>query len=180
MGKDANKQTKQGMPQVLTERMALYKARLPSARLATIGIEAICKEIASGKSMQAWARDNGFDNQTVTNWIDADEARARQYAHARSDREDFKFEELESIGERAANSDSQVEVAGLRLKSDNLKWMLARMNAKKFGDKIAIGGDADAPPIGIVAANVDATTAAEVYMQIIGGRGIAKRDSQEE
>lgn len=108
----------------------------PSERLEKIGIESICQQIAGGMSLRAWAANNGFCQQTVINWIDADYGRAGHYARARESREEAKFESLEDIGDQAVKAESAVEVQGLRLKSDNIKWMLARMNSKKYGDKV--------------------------------------------
>lgn len=119
----------------------------PSARLDGIGIEFICKCIAAGQSLRAWAAANGFVQQTVINWIDADKERAGHYAHAREEREDLVFDSLDEIGDQAVVAESATEVAGLRLKSDNIKWKLARMNAKKFGDKLAVGGAEGMPAI---------------------------------
>lgn len=114
------------------------KAPSASDKLNAIGIEAICKDISDGISLRGWSIANGFVQQTVINWIDADVDRAGHYARAREAREDGKFESLEEIGEQAARAKSAVEVAGLRLKADNLKWMLARMSPKKYGDKLEV------------------------------------------
>ena len=74
----------------------------------------------------------------VMRWL-GDEANANfreQYARAFILRADAKFEELDDVSEEAVCADSAVKVQGLRLKADNIKWQLARMNAKKYGDKI--------------------------------------------
>lgn len=113
----------------------------PSERLDAIGIEAICAYIANGDSLRSWCIKNGFDKQTTRNWIDADSARTSHYAHARDDRADAVFDSLDGVSDQAVTAETAVEVAGLRLKSDNIKWKLARMNAKKYGDKLAIEAD---------------------------------------
>lgn len=117
----------------------------PSEKLKAIGIEAICKGISDGMSLREWCRKNGFAIVTVHSWIDADKERAEQYAHAREARAEAKFEHLDEIGEQAARAETAVEVAGLRLKSDNLKWTLSRMNPKKYGDKLELAGDKESP-----------------------------------
>lgn len=99
--------------------------------------------------MRAWATENGFVQQTVINWIDADNDRAGHYARARDERADFVFESLDDVSDQAVRAETAVEVAGLRLKADNIKWKLARMNAKKYGDKLAVGGADDMPGIKI-------------------------------
>lgn len=108
----------------------------PSERLAALGIEAICNHVASGESLFSWANANGFNYTTVLNWIDADTNRAENYARARDVRADLAFESLDDVSNEAVVADTAVKVAGLRLKADNIKWKLARMNAKKYGDKI--------------------------------------------
>jgi hypothetical protein len=72
---------------------------------------------------------------------------AEHYARARERLLDLKAEELEDIGERAARADTAVEVAGLRLLSDNRKWLLSKLLPKRYGDKLAVGGADDLPPI---------------------------------
>jgi hypothetical protein len=66
----------------------------------------------------------------------ADPDFSEQYARAMLVRADLKFDELDEIGQTAEETDSAVKIAGLRLKADNIKWQLARMNAKKYGDKL--------------------------------------------
>lgn len=115
--------------------------------LNSIGIDSICLYVASGESLRSWAIGQGIPPQSVIDWINADQDRSVQYAHARDDRADAVFESLDDVSDQAVRAESAVEVAGLRLKADNIKWKLARMNAKKYGDKVAIGGADDLPSI---------------------------------
>ena len=71
-------------------------------------------------------------------WVDADSELQEQYARTRARLLDTKAEELEEIGERAARAETAVEVAGLRLMSDNRKWLLSKLAPKKYGDKLEI------------------------------------------
>lgn len=121
----------------------------PSERLAAIGIDAICEYVSSGDSLRSWALKNGFSQRTVLDWIEKDEVRSAHYARARDERAELVFESLDDIGDQAVTAESAVEVAGLRLKADNIKWKLARMNPKKYGDKLAVGGADDLPPVQI-------------------------------
>ena len=99
----------------------------------------ICQRLADGESLRAVCRDLKSPSITeVMRWL-GDEANANfreQYARAFILRADAKFEELDDVSEEAVSADSAVKVQGLRLKADNIKWQLARMNAKKYGDKI--------------------------------------------
>jgi hypothetical protein len=84
---------------------------------------------------------------TFLGWVDSDPDLAEHYARARERLLDLKAEELEEIGERAAMATTAVEVAGLRLLSDNRKWLLSKLVPKKYGEKIAVGGAEDLPPV---------------------------------
>lgn len=123
--------------QATAKKHAVAKKELtPGERLNKIGIEAICAYVASGESMRSWAISNGFATTTVHDWIEADATRAEYYARARDARADAVFEMLDDVSEQAVKAETAVEVAGLRLKADNIKWKLARMNAKKYGDRL--------------------------------------------
>lgn len=121
--------------------VAEQKPASPSDRLNAIGIDVICECIASGESLRSWCIANGFNLRTTNDWIDADKTRATHYARARDDRADAVFEALDEVSEQAVTAGSAIEVAGLRLKADNIKWKLARMNAKKYGDRLNVDAD---------------------------------------
>lgn len=151
-------------PQARAQNLSVKVEPTPTERLEQIGIEAICAYITENNSLRSWAIKNGFVQQTVINWIEADEKRSRHYARARDERADFVFESLDDVSDQAVKAETAVEVAGLRLKSDNIKWKLARMNAKKYGDKMQVGGAEDLPPI-----RQDVTiTPEEAYRRMIG------------
>ena len=71
-------------------------------------------------------------------WVDADDELKEQYARARTRLLDAQAEELEEIGEKAARAGTAAEVAGLRLQSDNRKWLLSKLAPKKYGEKLEI------------------------------------------
>ena len=96
----------------------------------------ICELIAEGASMLEVTRMDGMPSRPVIlSWLREDSAFQADYARAREDRADVMFEDLDEVSEAAATAETAVEVAGLRLKADNIKWKLARMNAKKYGEK---------------------------------------------
>ena len=104
----------------------------------------ILAEIATGRSLRSVCRDEGMPSiRQVMVWLDEDEEFAQQYARAMLVRADVKFDELDEVSQKAEDCESAVKVAGLRLKADNIKWQLARMNAKKYGDRTTteVNGD---------------------------------------
>lgn len=93
--------------------------------------------MAEGESLRKICRDAEMPGiSEVMRWANENADFREQYTRAFSMRADAKFEELDDVAEDAVNADSAIKVQGLRLKADNIKWQLARMNAKKYGDKI--------------------------------------------
>lgn len=100
-------------------------------------MEAIFSRMGKGESLRAICRSEGMPSTSaVMEWLNADDKLAEQYARAMIMRADAKFDELDDVAEDAVVAESSVQVAGLRLKADNIKWQLARMNPKKYGDRI--------------------------------------------
>ena len=127
-------------------------------------IERLIEGIADGQTLRALCREEGMPNwRTVYDWIDADEELAARFERARAIGFDAIAEDIISnvdnvmaIGEHIQRSKLQVET---RLK------LLAKWHPKKYGDKLAIGGADDLPP---VQSNVTMTPA-EAYKAILGG-----------
>jgi hypothetical protein len=110
-------------------------------------IAAILAEMQEGTSLRKCCVAQDVPIATFLRWVDDDESLAEQYAGARARMLDAQAEALEEIGERAERAESAVEVAGLRLLSDNRKWLLSKLAPKKYGDKLAIGGADGLPGI---------------------------------
>jgi len=94
---------------------------------------------------------------TVLRWLDSFPRFRSQYAHARSVHADEVFEEILDIADDASadtyedsrgrtRTDHEV-VARSRLRVDARRWALARMDPKRFGDKVQIGGMTDGEPL---------------------------------
>lgn len=110
-------------------------------------VSVVLTAMEDGLSLRAACEQCDLAPSTFLLWVDGDPELAEHYARARDRLLDAKAEELEEIGERAATAETAVEVAGLRLLSDNRKWLLSKLAPKKYGDKVAIGGANDLPPI---------------------------------
>lgn len=111
----------------------------------------ICERLAKGESLRTITGSNRDDfmpsETTVRRWLagneDWNEEFRRQYARAREDQADFKFDEAWEI----ASSATPENVAVARLKVDVVKWQAGKLAPKKYGDKVALtgGGEGDAP-----------------------------------
>ena len=76
-------------------------------------------------------------------WLEKDEALRNQYARAREHQADHEFDEIKAIADLASVEDVQVA----RLRVDARKWRAGKLRPKVYGDKVAIGGADDLPPI---------------------------------
>lgn len=116
------------------------RAKAPAKRVAVPKVDKdalirkMLAEISSGSSMREVCGKHGVALTTFFDWVSSEEW-AEHYARAREARADVKFEELEDVSEQAVTAENAVEVAGLRLKADNIKWMLGKMAPKRYGDK---------------------------------------------
>ena len=100
--------------------------------------------MCGGESLRAICRTEGFpSHSTVMDWVNADAGFADHYARAKDERADLYFDRLDDVSTEAEQAETAVKVAGLRLKADNIKWQLARMAPKKYGDKLELAGGLD-------------------------------------
>lgn len=111
----------------------------------------ICDRLAKGESLRKICGEERDDfipgRTTVLKWLAENEAFASQYARARELQADAKFEEAWEIAETATVENVQVA----RLKIDTIKWQTAKLQPKKYGDKVALtGGDEGDAPLTVV------------------------------
>lgn len=101
-------------------------------------ISLILARMEEGFSLRKACSETGVSASAFLRWVDADDELKEQYARARTRLLDAQAEELEEIGEQAARAETAAEVAGLRLQSDNRKWLLSKLAPKKYGEKLEI------------------------------------------
>lgn len=90
----------------------------------------ICDMISEGKSLRSICKMSGMPNKsTFFEWLKRDEKLAAQYAEAQQARAEHYFDEIIDI------ADSKSDPQKTRVQIDARKWVLARMNPKKYGDK---------------------------------------------
>jgi len=106
----------------------------------------ICDEIANGKSLLAVCRRPDMPNRrTFERWCERDPALKARYDDACRAREDVIFEEILEIADDTTYDTTVTDhgeqpnsewISRSRLRVDARKWVLARMNRKKYGDKV--------------------------------------------
>ncbi len=115
-----------------------------------IQIEDIFKEIIErveiGEPIRTVLKDDDMpSSRTFYKWLDEDEEKVKQYARACEVRADVIFEEILTIADKQSEDIIIVDgkevtnhnvVSRNRLQVDARKWVLSKMQPKKYGDKI--------------------------------------------
>ena len=114
----------------------------------------VCSEIEKGRALRNVLKDDKMPStSTFYEWLDNDDVKSKQYARATSVRADIIFDDILSIADENTNdtyiNDNGIEVVNndviqrSRLRIDSRKWVLSKLNPKKYGDKtdITSGGE---------------------------------------
>lgn len=108
--------------------------------------------LRDGLMLSEIARELGVRRVTLLHRLKDTPEAANEYARAREDGLDARAEDLEALAAEAVPSTASggldsAAVSQLKLRVDARKWILAKLASHKYGDKLAIGGNPDAPPI---------------------------------
>lgn len=106
----------------------------------------ILREIENGRPLRRIIKeDEGMPNtETFYKWIDGDEEKTKLYQRACEDRADNLFEEILDIADDSSLDEIEFKgrtlenkefVSRSKLRVDARKWVVARLNPKKYGDK---------------------------------------------
>jgi hypothetical protein len=119
--------------------------------------DTICARLAEGQSLRSICEADDMPARSVVfKWLADNKDFADQYARAREAQADHLFEEILTIADDGSNDTYKTDdgeatnhdvIARSRLRVDARKWMAAKMAPKKYGDKLAIGGADDLPPL---------------------------------
>ena len=111
-----------------------------------IVFKSILSEIEEGASLRSILRREDMPSRyTFFEWLHKDEDKTNQYAHACEVRAEAIFEDILEIADETSGDKKYTEsgevidseyVARSRIKIDARKWMLGKMQPKKYGDKI--------------------------------------------
>ena len=130
--------------------------------------EEICENVAKGQSLRAVLLDKNMpSSKTFFEWIKSSPEKVKQYAHACEARADNIFDEILEIADDSINDTFVDEnenekfnaefVQRSRLRVDARKWILSKMNPKKYGDKLdhTTGGEKIIPVVINLGSGVD-------------------------
>ena len=121
--------------------------------------ETIFELIENGKSLRKALATVKLSSSTFFIWIDENENKSKQYARACEERAEALLDEMLDIVDDKSNDIIETDLGdGIivekpnneviqrsRLRYDARKWLISKLNPKKYGDKVQVGGDADNP-----------------------------------
>lgn len=118
-----------------------------TAKLDSIGIEAICARIADCEFLEVIAKDCEVSRYTLSRWLESGD-NSTLYAHAREAQADKMAADILKIADDGENDTYKDEegnrrtdqdvIARSRLRVDARKWLAAKMAPKKYGDKLDV------------------------------------------
>lgn len=156
--------------------------------------ETICAGLAEGHSLLSICEAMGIAYATARRWEDdipehaANSARAREIGYRALSEECLRIADTPVVGIKKTtkplttrNSDGDIVPTGefleevteadmiehRRLQIDTRMRLLGKWAPKVYGDKLAVGGDPDAPPI--KSESTVTVTAEEAYKRMLGG-----------
>ncbi len=113
--------------------------------------------IESGKSLRYALIQTKLSSKTFYEWIENDEEKVKQYARATEERAEAILDEMIDIVDDSSSDVLEMDLGdGIintrinneviqrsRLRYDARKWLVSKLNPKKYGDKIDMtsGGD---------------------------------------
>jgi len=108
-------------------------------------IDDICNKISNGEALRNVIGE--ISTATFYTWVDKDEDKLKQYARAREERNDKIFEDMLIIADDqeedmlTINGHETVNhnvINRSKIRLDTRKWMLGKLDSKKYGDKIDV------------------------------------------
>lgn len=108
--------------------------------------EHIFQEIENGKSLREVLRGKNMpSSQTFYKWLNDIEELAKRYARACELRAEILFDEIIEISDHSEEDHTPFTGANVvqrdKLRIDARKWVLSKMNPKKYGEKIDLTSD---------------------------------------
>lgn len=102
-------------------------------------------DIAGGKSLRKVCIQREIPFANLYRWIEKAPERAEQYARSMETRADCLGDEIDDLANEAIENPEKSNA--YRVAIDAKKWIASKLKPKRYGDKLAVSGDADGPPL---------------------------------
>jgi hypothetical protein len=105
-----------------------------------------------GYSLRSALLQESLSSETFYKWLDEDELKAKQYARACEERADKIVDEMLDIADDVEHDTIKTDtgerpdnewISRSRLKVDTRKWLVSKLNPKKYGDKMDLTSDGE-------------------------------------
>lgn len=124
-------------------------------------LKRITEHISQGNSLRSALLLDGMPSSRIFyEWIESDKEKLKQYTRATEDRQEKIFEEMLDIaddgsndymtitkGDNSYNVEDREVTNRSRLRIDTRKWMLSKMNPKKYSDRTNLDHTTDGEKI---------------------------------
>jgi terminase small subunit-like protein len=101
----------------------------------------VCRRLAEGASLREVCRDHGVPESSVRQWVrDNRDNFSVRYQTARVLQVEAWGDLIIEIGNR-----DDLDPQEKRVRIDSLKWLMSRIVPKKWGDRLLVAGDVEAP-----------------------------------
>lgn len=109
--------------------------------------DAILNGIANGESLVSILKNDDSlpSYTTVMKWLRTNPEFAANYVKSREDQADHDADKIGDIAERVLGG--ELDPAAARVAIDAYKWAAGKRKPKVYGEKLALGGASDMPPI---------------------------------
>lgn len=137
--------------------------------------ERLVARVAEGAALKESCEAEGVSCATVAQWLTKHTTFAESYAQARAIQLDGFADDIITIGDRL-NAPTAADVQHAKLKTDNRKWLLSKLRAEVYGDKLDVTskGEALAAP----SHQVDARVQSIVMQAAMRMQGAAALDDE--
>ena len=164
----------------MTKRSSAQLTCRPTGDLVRVNysdelFQTILDRIIDGESLRKICESDSMPNRgTVLKWLRDDQslALATRYAHARARQADYLEEEMADIEQKTL--DGGIDPAIARVVLASKQWRASKLAPKVYGDKIAVGGADDLPPVAPLSIEEGARRIAFIF-----ARAIHKQEERE-
>lgn len=109
-----------------------------------LGIERLCDMILAGNLIEEICRELGVGHASLIDWVAKDEQRSKLTKEARIHSARTFEEKAEQVIRDAADP---FQLAKAKELAHHYRWRASKIAPRDYGDKVAIGGADDLPPI---------------------------------
>lgn len=140
------------------------------AKLDEFGVESLCDAIRMPLSMREISQLLGISQSTLVAWVAATPERSARVREARvSTAQHWDAEATELI----AKARTPFQLAKAKELAHHYRWRATKIAPKDYGDKLAVGGANDLPPVQTVAKLDVSGLSTEVLAEIMRARDAA-------